>query len=577
MADPKIKVANGSHAVERPYHDSKTKVNGNSAVSPPVMSPTSSTASAAVKPVQKPSKLRQMLALAQEVVNDTDAITEYEKSIEGRKALEKDLAHKDGEVEKLRAFNKDLMRDLAEVKTQSASQAETLVAAFEQRYKSFDTDKTTVDALQTEVTEAKVKLEAAKVDSKNKQAEVEKLSQKLKDADKNAKAQSREMKELVAESELQRTKMETSAAELATAKAKLANARAELGDDTLHHYDEAGLRKLGLELQALSRKCHNLALEFFNDPEGAKDSVTEIGELKARFPNIPLSTDTTKYAAKLRCAAAEAVIAKILETQIFTPFYLSPDAKAAATALLGIFGDDEQRRSTYRCQVLLSPQARGEEAARIEEDIVRKASTEVRTTLSALVSVEKQAGFYASNTVPGLFRDAMKLWSEVQRARDPINAEKPDLGEMTPPGKYDEYDQTPSVSPRSPKGTPAVAGGGQVGKPKGAFPAAVLFPQVVTREDIIFNGMVLWNYQTEAPPAAPAPTTPAAKNNSTNVKSMPPIVANNIDSNGSNGGGGNRRHQRRRSVVAEDGSFKGKQNGHGTNGSGGASVVANGN
>lgn len=244
MADPKTKLGNGGPVVEKPYSDAKVKMNGNSTASPPVMSPTSSTGSPAVKPAKKQSKLWQMLALAQEVVKDSEAITEYEKSFEGRKALERDLAHKDGEVEKLRAFNKDLMRDLAESKTQSASQAETLVAAFEQRYKMFDINKTTIDTMQAEVTEAKVKLEAAKVESKNKQAEVERLNQKLKDANKDAKAQGKEMKELIAESDMQRAKLDSSAAELAAAQKKLANARAELGDDALHHYDEAGLRKL---------------------------------------------------------------------------------------------------------------------------------------------------------------------------------------------------------------------------------------------------------------------------------------------------------------------------------------------
>lgn len=34
------------------------------------------------------------------------------------------------------------------------------------------------------------------------------------------------------------------------------------------HIIDAGSR--GLELKALSKKCHTLALEFFNDPEGAK-------------------------------------------------------------------------------------------------------------------------------------------------------------------------------------------------------------------------------------------------------------------------------------------------------------------
>lgn len=311
----------------------------------------------------------------------------------------------------------------------------------------------------------------------------------------------------------------------------------------------------------------------FRLTNGAKDSVTEIAELKARFPDIPLSTASTKAAAKLRCAAAEAVIADLLTTHIFVPFYLSPDTKAAATTLLDLFGDDERRRAVYRCQVLLSHQARGEEAARIEEDIVRRASMEFRTTLHFLVSVEKQAGFYASNAVPGLFRDALKLWSEVQRARDPINAEKPDASEGYPAGKYDDYDVAPAVSPRSPKGMPASAGGSNA-IPKGSHFAAVLFPQVVTREDIIFNGMVLWSHQTEAPPAAtPAPAPAIVKTPSVNVKSTPPIVG------GGEGGGGGRRHQRRRSVVAEEGAaFKGKQNGLGGGYvNGGASVAMNGN
>lgn len=313
----------------------------------------------------------------------------------------------------------------------------------------------------------------------------------------------------------------------------------------------------------------NLQLIITNSPQ---DSVTEIAELTARFPDIPLSTASTKAAAKLRCAAAEAVIADILSTHIFTPFYLPPDAKAAATTLLDLFGEDERRRSVYRCQVLLSHQVKGDEAPRIEEDIVRRASNEVRTLLSSLVSVEKQAGFYASNAVPGLFRDALKLWSEVQRARDPINAEKPDASQGFPAGKYEEYDAAPSVSPRSPRGTPAT-GNKAAAIPKSSHIAAVLFPQVVTKEMIVFNGMALWSHQTETPAAAaPTPAPAAAKTSvpNVNVKSTPPIVGG-----GEGGGGGGRRHQRRKSVVAdENGSFKGKQNGHVN---GGASVVVNGN
>ncbi|KAK0382855.1 hypothetical protein NLU13_9737 [Sarocladium strictum] len=575
MADPKNKAVNGNHAIDKTQVGSKAKVNGNTTASTPVSSPISPPVSPAER-TNHQSKLSQVLSLLKDVADESEAISEYEKSIDVRKALEKDLAHKESEVQKLRDFNKDLMRELSECKNESASQSKILLSAFEQRYKVFDSNNTAVETMQAEVTEVKVKLEAAKVDAKNKQAEVEKLVKKLEETEKSEAAHINEIKELNAESELQRSKIETGATELASCKSKLATARADLGDDILREYGPDGLRKLGLELKALSKKCHALALEFFNDPDGAKDSVTEIAELKSRFPNIPLSTASTKAAAKLRCAAAEAVIADILTTHIFSPFYLSPDAKAAAVTLLDLFGDDERRRSVYRCQVLSSHQARGEEAARIEADIVRRASNEVMTTLHALVSAEKQAEFYGSNAVSGLFKDALKVWSEVQRARDPITAERPDLTESYPPGKYDEYDVAPTMSPRSPKGMPAAAGG-SAAIPKGSHFAAVLFPQVVTREDIIFNGMVLWTHQTEAPTApAASPPPPIVKTTSVNVKSMPPIVGGG---EGGGGGGGGRRHQRRRSVVADEGvAFKGKQNGHGGgHANGGASVVVNGN
>lgn len=242
MADPKTKAANGNYVVEKTLNESKVKVNGSSTASPKAVAspPAVSSPTFAVSLMEKPSKqskIWQLLTLAQDVVKDSEAIGEYEKSIEGRKALEKD-------VQKLRDFNKDLMRELSEVKSQSASQAEVLVTAFEQRYKTFDTDKTAVEAMQAEVTEVKVKLEAAKVDAKNKQAEVEKLTGKMREADQNAKAHGIELKELNAESELQRSRLETGTTELAACKAKLADARADLGDDVLHDYDKDGLRKL---------------------------------------------------------------------------------------------------------------------------------------------------------------------------------------------------------------------------------------------------------------------------------------------------------------------------------------------
>lgn len=239
-----------------------------------------------------------------------------------------------------------------------------------------------------------------------------------------------------------------------------------------------------------------------------QDSAGEIQELKARFPKIPLSTLTSRPAAQMRCAAAEAVIAEIMTSHIFVPFYLGGDLRAAASTLLPIFGDDERRRTVYRCQILRTTTTDAEETARVQEEIVRKASNEVRQTLHPLVAPFRQGSFY--NAVPALFREALALWADVQRSRDLITADTPDINEVQPPSKYDEYDQSGDARARSPKGS------------KGAKPtiAAVLFPQVASREDLIFNGMVLWSNQGAVTAAIHETAASATANGGANGESM---------------------------------------------------------
>lgn len=229
----------------------------------------------------------------------------------------------------------------------------------------------------------------------------------------------------------------------------------------------------------------------------------------------------------MRCAVAEAVIAEVLSKQIFVPFYLANGTKTAASSLLSIFGEDEKGRSIYRCQILKSMKD-PDEVARVEEDIVRKASNEVRTTLHPLVVAFKQAGFF--NAIPVLFRDALKLWSAVQRSRDLITAEPPDLNEVQPPGKYEEYDGAAKSGKATSSAKPSIA--------------AVFFPQVATREDLIFNGMALWSNQAALLSAAQETGAPATGVNPVSVV---------------NGESGRHIGQRRRSIVAAESPLKGRQ------------------
>ncbi|CAM1502426.1 Fc.00g044100.m01.CDS01 [Cosmosporella sp. VM-42] len=433
------------------------------------------------KAQQKQSKLWQLLALAKEVTKDVEAVQDYEKSVEGRRALEQELEAKSGEAQRLRDLNDKVMREFTEHKAQANAKSDALLAQFEQRYKTYESGKAEVEAAEKKVAEMEEKIKA----SEASHGEVQKLKRRLQSAESHTQSHAAEMKEMNAECELQRTRVQTAEADLDVSKEKLGQAQRDLGEGILREYGVDGLRQLGLDLKALSKKCHTLVVEYFNDLDGAKasrDSAGEIQDLKARFPKIPLTTDTTRAAAQMRSAVAEAVIAEVLTTQIFVPFYLANGLKTAASTLLDIFGDDERRRSIYRCQILQS-RTDAEEVARVEEDIVRKASNEVRTTLHPLVVAFKQAGFY--NAVPTFFREALRLWAEVQRSRDLITAEAPDMNEVQPPSKYEEYDQASGSSPSA------------KGSKSGAKPsiAAVLFPQVATREDLIFNGMALWSNQ----------------------------------------------------------------------------------
>ncbi|KAJ4152548.1 hypothetical protein NW754_004343 [Fusarium falciforme] len=120
MADPKSKNVNGNHA------------NGNH------VSDKTST---------KQSKLRQLLILAKEVSKDAEAIQDYEKSVEERKALEQELEAKQGENQRLRELNDKVMRDLTDQKNQASAASaasETLVATFEQKFKTYESNKAAV-------------------------------------------------------------------------------------------------------------------------------------------------------------------------------------------------------------------------------------------------------------------------------------------------------------------------------------------------------------------------------------------------------------------------------------------------
>ncbi|QGI83486.1 hypothetical protein CEK25_010215 [Fusarium fujikuroi] len=381
------------------------------------------------KTTTKNTKLWQLLALAKEVSKDVGSIEDFEKSAEEREALKQELEAKQGENKRLREFNDKIVREFSDHKAQANAKTETLFAEFEQKYKTYESNKAAVEAMEREVKEAREKLAAAEV----KEGEVESLKQNLAAAEAHLTSHASEIREMNAECELQKSQMEANIEELKGCKEKLTQAQSDLGEGILRDFGTEEVKKLRSDLQELSKKVHDFVNEYFNDHDGAQDSASEIQELHARFPKIPLSTRTTKASAKMRCAVADAVIAETLLSYVFVPFYVASDMRAAAST-----------------------------------------SNEVRSTLHPLVVAYKQTGFY--NAVPTLFRQAVALWADTQRSRDMITAEMPDEEDSRGARQYDDYD---IGNARKTKGSP---------KPT---VLAILFPQFVCRDEVIAEGVVL--------------------------------------------------------------------------------------
>ena len=192
----------------------------------------------------KHSKLWQLVALAKELSKDAEAIQDFDKSLEERKAADQELEAKRGEVKTLREFNDKIVREFSEYKTQASAKTETLFSEFEQKYKTYESNKDAVDAMEKEVVDLREKVAAAEAAQKSSKHEAEKLRQRAQAADARSKNHVADIKSMKDECEEHRARMQNGLVELDACKTQLAEAREELGHGILHDYDAEGLRKL---------------------------------------------------------------------------------------------------------------------------------------------------------------------------------------------------------------------------------------------------------------------------------------------------------------------------------------------
>lgn len=218
MADTKVKVNGRGHG----------HINGDGTATPEKT------------PVNKHTKLWQLLALAKEVSKDVGSIEDYEKDAEERKILAAELEAKQGENKRLREFNDKIVREFSEHKTAASAKTDMIFAEFEQKYKTYESEKAAVEAMEKEVQEAREMLAVAE----KKAAEADKLKQRLSSSEMHAKNHAAEIREMNAECELHRSQMQTGAEELASVKTKLSKAQSDLGEGILKDYGSEEVKKL---------------------------------------------------------------------------------------------------------------------------------------------------------------------------------------------------------------------------------------------------------------------------------------------------------------------------------------------
>lgn len=202
-------------------------------------------------------------------------------------------------------------------------------------------------------------------------------------------------------------------------------------------------------------------------------------ELSGLFPKLPLLPGQSQHAVEVRRAAALGLIAEILSTGIFRPFYLPQGIDAPIHGLL--HSHLHQRQQTIvRCQIL----AATDFDPSIKQRAARDASNEVHKTLFSLVQGNGAFG----EKLKRFFERSIEIWSEFQNAEELISCETVQSGPWSsdepPPARYTDLDASQSAAP-----------GPKAGQATDPHILAMVFPRIASEGAIIHPGVAVWSDQ----------------------------------------------------------------------------------
>ena len=209
---------------------------------------------------------------------------------------------------------------------------------------------------------------------------------------------------------------------------------------------------------------------------------------------IPQPTSNSPAARAMRCALAEALVAKELARCIFTDLHVSDSVSDVLvdglTKVLKWLDSSHPLEATVtRCQL-----ARALAESSGVEHCAPKAAERVCATLEPWFGGDDRRRLFAADLAER-FGAAMALWLPLQRAEQRVRAETDlackDWFYERP--KYDVITPGENAHGDSGVGGSSINNHGHDAGPE--FPLAVLFPHIYVGETILFHGLGLFAYQ----------------------------------------------------------------------------------
>ncbi|KAJ3537100.1 hypothetical protein NM208_g6456 [Fusarium decemcellulare] len=301
----------------------------------------------------------------------------------------------------------------------------------------------------------------------------------------------------------QALRLEKKLRELQTCRETLEQVRDDLG---LLPLDQDATKRA---FEKLANRFHELVWDYFDTSPPGNDEVVVLSVNSPALSRIPQGTSASQAARSIRCAFAEAVITQELVASIFCDLYMIEataqlNLNGLALALEGLGRAHALQAAIIRCQLGLI----SEKSAKVKEIPTRAAVAVTQVLCPWICNTQQEERF--EEELKKLFIEALKLWQDLQRTRQPARAVVDIVPDLWVPEEdcRSKYGDMTSSETEGQRTSPSLALD---------VPIAILFPQIYVGNDFeagkgpLFHGFALFPAQQAVMAAsmerAPSPYT----------------------------------------------------------------------